>query len=187
MVIFNGSVRLTDSGTQNEYFKQLDSLFRFYGSQITAHANYLVAWVFAFVVSLYRLIDRIENPPLLWYDKTLIFLFIVFIVFGIWLYGRLHYYSELVMIVERCMGIVRFNENRWIKWQELLKKEQKQGVANIVSRILYNRLRYRLSREVEDENLKEIIEFEPFFIKLWKAYLIIFGCIRQKRYRKFIN
>jgi hypothetical protein len=40
---------------EKESYRGLDSLFRFYGSQITAHSNYLVAYAFAFAVYFYGL------------------------------------------------------------------------------------------------------------------------------------
>lgn len=154
-----------------EYFKELDSLFRFYGSQITAHSNYLVGFLFASAVFSYRLIDRIEKHSVARYD---IILTILFSVFGIWLYGRLIYYSALSLIVQDCMCLTWHGKTYSQNYLDFFEKEQekKSGFANIISDILSNRVRYRFCIQV-DEDFEDIAKIGR--IELWKACLIAFS------------
>jgi len=167
--------------TLDIHFKGLDSLFRFYGTQIKAHSTYLVAWSFAFAVYLY---NGVGNLPLV---LNLLFS-LFFVAFFVYIYGRSFYYSELSNIVQFFMGLSRRGQlSDSTKFIDLIEAESKRnfGLADIMTATLYSRISWRLFGKLDDyyKNYQEVCE--AYATSRPKAvWITLVNSIFQVRYKK---
>lgn len=170
-----GSVKLGD-----ENYKKLDSLLRFYGTEITAHSSIIYALIFAFVVYLYSRFIHIWNK--LTIPDWLFLLF--FFGFGVFLLGRLLYYTELSQTTMRFMGLCQLNEEDAKMRQDLLKRKE-QGLSIMIADELSNRLMLRFFGEVENEDFDKIARNNEMSFP--KAFLITISNIYQARYFRIMK
>lgn len=163
------------------HFKDLDSLFRFYATQISAHSTYLVAWSFAFAVYLY---NGVGNLPLI---LNLLFS-LFFVAFFVYIYGRSLYYTELSNIVQVFMGLSRTGQlSDSVKFTDLIEAELKRnlGLADIMTATLYSRISWRLFGKLDDyyKNYQEVCE--AYATNRPKAvWITVVNLIFQSRYKK---
>ncbi len=98
---------------QIEYTRLLDSLARFYNSEITAHVGYELTFTVGIVAAILAITSMVVE---LWREALLAMLIIdfvcivVFILLGRWpclkyLFGRVHYYDELSQSTFEHMGL----------------------------------------------------------------------------------
>jgi len=179
----------------NEYFKEFDSILRFFNSQITAHSNYIVATGFAFAVYLYRLLDRLlygltGNAFPFLYDIMLFIILIIFFWFGLFLLGRLFYYVELSGVIHNWLGFSEVSETYYQSYKKLFEKELQSGsgLNTIVIKSFRRRIMYCLLKRIEEkkkgveETEKERMRARNFeeLCRIWpmserRAFLITFA------------
>jgi len=174
----------------------LDSLFRFYGTQITAHASYLVASVFAFAVFFYRLLERLFLSQVVyssWYDVILGGILLGFVLLFFYLLQRSLYYNELINIVQTFMGLSQIHTTpptipppigqlpNLTKFTDLIEKRllRNFGLAETMTDTLYCRVRWCFFGEVEKgssffyEDFEEVCKIYPISkVRSWRIILV---------------